>query len=298
MFGLEPNFGCCTANFNQAWPKFALSAVALSADGLAVMSPVPVSVRIEKEGTAVSLQVISGYPFRDEAVIEITAERPVEMELLVRIPGFAQGALVDGEKAEPGSFYRIYRKWEEYPGEGEFSFVPVLTDRPNDMKAMVRGPLVFSLPITETCRKLEYVKDGVERKAPYCDYELTPASDWNYGFCTETFEVRGNEIGEFPFAVDNPPLQIKTEMVKIPLAGKWRSLRPSAAGAQGIIAAGGKASAALWMHQSAYDGDAPGQPVRRNRRFRLSGRTGDRAFCNYTAIRLKKRKRYWPRSEQ
>ena len=73
MFGLEPNFGCCTANFNQAWPKFALSAVALSADGLAVMSPVPVSVRIEKEGTAVSLQVISGYPFRDEAVIEITA---------------------------------------------------------------------------------------------------------------------------------------------------------------------------------------------------------------------------------
>ena len=97
-----------------------------------------------------------------------------------------------------------------------FSFVPVLTDRPNDMKALVRGPLVFSLPITETCRKLEYVKDGVERKAPYCDYELTPASDWNYGFCTETFEVRGNEIGEYPFAVDNPPLQIKTEMVKIP----------------------------------------------------------------------------------
>ena len=217
MFGLEPNFGCCTANFNQAWPKFALSAVALSADGLAVMSPVPVSVRIEKEGTAVSLQGISGYPFRDEAVIEITAERPVEMELLVRIPGFAQGALVDGEKAEPGSFYRIYRKWEGSTRvKVSFSFVPVLTDRPNDMKALVRGPLVFSLPITETCRKLEYVKDGVERKAPYCDYELTPASDWNYGFCTETFEVRGNEIGEYPFAVDNPPLQIKTEMVKIP----------------------------------------------------------------------------------
>ena len=63
-------------------------------------------------------------------------------------------------------------------------------------------------------------------------------------------------------------------------------MRPSAAGAQGIVAAGGKASAALWMHQSAYDGDAPGQPVRQDRQFRLSGRTGDRSFCNYTAIRL------------
>ncbi len=30
LFGLAPNFGCCTANFNQGWPKFANSLWMLS----------------------------------------------------------------------------------------------------------------------------------------------------------------------------------------------------------------------------------------------------------------------------
>ncbi|MCI8554688.1 MAG: hypothetical protein HFJ80_07075 [Clostridiales bacterium] len=33
LFGLEPNFGCCTANFNQGWPKFALHAFYRSPGG-------------------------------------------------------------------------------------------------------------------------------------------------------------------------------------------------------------------------------------------------------------------------
>lgn len=222
MFGLEPNFGCCTANFNQAWPKFALSALMRSGEGLAVISMVPVQAKVIHDGAEVNLQIVSEYPFRDEAVIEVTTDRPVSMELLIRIPGFAKEAFVDGEKAEPESFYRIYRTWEGSTRiPVRFVFDTLLTDRPFGAKAVVRGPLVFSLPVEAQCRILEYTRDGVERKAPYCDYEFTPVSDWNYGFCSDSFEISHGKIGDYPFSVEEPPVCLKTKMVKVPWEEKY-----------------------------------------------------------------------------
>ena len=61
----------------------------------------------------------------------------------------------------------------------------------------------------------EYVRDGVERKFPYCDYELSPTSDWNYGFASDKFELVECEGDEYPFSDKNPKLMLKTKMAKV-----------------------------------------------------------------------------------
>lgn len=217
MFGLEPNYGCCTANFNQAWPKFVISGIMESEDGLVVNTLAPVSAQITIKGVPVTIKIKSEYPFRDEALVEVSADCPVEFGLEIRIPGFAKAATVDGKKAEPGEYYSLCKIWE---GTSVVSVRPEfeaeLVDRPGGLKALVRGPLVYALPVKAKVSRLEFIRDGVERKYPYCDYEMIPDSAWNYAFSSEDFEVVCGKIGEYPFSPENPPVKIKAKMALIP----------------------------------------------------------------------------------
>lgn len=222
LFGLEPNFGCCTANFNQAWPKFALSAVMESENGLAVTLLAPCCVRTQKDGVPVTLRVETEYPFRDQALILVETERPVEMELLIRIPGTADSARVNGETACPGSFFALKGNWSgERTVRVELDFSARLMERPGGARAAVRGPLVFALPVAEKRIMHEYVKDGVERKYPYCDYELLADSPWNYGFASEELEtvfcdMTGSGDAAFLFSPEGAPLRLRSKLVRVP----------------------------------------------------------------------------------
>lgn len=209
VFGLEPNYGCCTANFNQGWPKLALSAFMHSGD--TILSALPIPSVLTDHGVRISLS--TDYPFNNSFTYDITADRPFTLK--VRVPSFAEGLTVDGEAVALIDMLNF----DIAPGKRTVSIsydaTPNMVSRPYGLNTVKCGSLLFSLPIKYNTKLLEYVKKDVEHKFPYCDYEYTPASDWSYGYCDSPLILERRTVGDVPFSSEQPPLVIKTQTCHI-----------------------------------------------------------------------------------
>ena len=210
LFGLEPNYGCCTANFNQAWPKFALSAFMHSGD--TVLSAIPVPSSLKADGLIISLK--TDYPFDNTFSYDVESDKPVCLK--VRVPSFAKNLRVNGQVTP----YSEELSFDISAGQSThidvaFDTLPNLVDRPHDLKCVQCGSLVFSLPISYEKKMLEFERNGVERKFPYCDYEYLPTSPWNYAYSSPFFKLEKREISSVPFSSENPPVILKAEVKRI-----------------------------------------------------------------------------------
>jgi uncharacterized protein len=215
LFGLEPNFGCCTANFGQGWPKFALATWLRTPEGLAMGALAPSKVRIDINGVPVTCETVTGYPFEDGYSVVVTSEQPVSFALDLRIPQNAHSVRVNGQPAA-GTVYRLEQRWNgQTTVPVSFAFDAAFVPRPDGRFCVRRGPLLFALPIAEKWQKLEYEKDGTERKFPYCDYEILPLSAWNYAFADRTLVFRPGRIIGRPFDPTNAPVSIEANLVPV-----------------------------------------------------------------------------------
>lgn len=211
LFGLEPNFGCCTANFNQGWPKFALSA--FMHDGNTVMSAIPIPSELETNDFSIDLK--TNYPFENSFVYTVDAKKDITLK--IRIPSFAKDIKVNGKQIA----FCEELGFEIGMGEStkitlEFTTLPEIFDRPHDLKSVRCGSLVFSLPIAFEEKRCEYENKGIERKHPYCDYEYRPTSEWQYGYSSPFFELEKRELSDIPFSSRKPPVVVKAKVVRIP----------------------------------------------------------------------------------
>jgi len=120
----------------------------------------------------------------------IATDRPVEFALTIRIPQWEKRVRINGNDVENTGYYTINKCWEGTQSiQMNLETEPQFSDRPYGLHVVEYGPLVFSLPLEVEYKQYEYVRDGVERKYPYCDYELSSPSEWRYGFADDSLTV-------------------------------------------------------------------------------------------------------------
>jgi DUF1680 family protein len=223
IFGLEPNFGCCTANMHQGWPKLAANLwMATADDGLAAVAygPSEVSTTV-RGGVAVTVEEQTEYPFRETVSLAVKPAKSATFPLVLRIPAWAVGATVavNGQPqagVKTATFLRIDREWR--PGDHvEIRFpMQLRTSRwYNNSVAVERGPLVYSLRIGESWHKLK-------QTGPAADWEVYPTSPWNYALVLDpadpaaSLTVAEKPVGRQPFQSDAAPVEIAAKARRVP----------------------------------------------------------------------------------
>ena len=139
------------------------------------------------------------------------------IKLKVDIPSFAKNLVVNGNKTPyTEEFIFDITKHKKTVITISFETLPTLVDRPNNLKSVKCGSLVFSVPIKYDKKIIEYTLAGVERKFPYCDYEFTPKSTWNYALSSPFFEIERGKVSSVPFSSTKPAVTIKAKVKTIP----------------------------------------------------------------------------------
>ncbi|MGB8259186.1 MAG: beta-L-arabinofuranosidase domain-containing protein, partial [Terracidiphilus sp.] len=238
LFGLEPNFGCCTANFHQGWPKLVSSLFLLSPgagtegrDGLVAAVYAPCEVKTVLNGTEVHIAEETNYPFRGTVLLKVNPGASTHFALDLRIPAWAAagtGIAVNGERwPDPAGqkfagqkFARLDRTWKAGDRvEIVFPMQPRVSRWFHGSASIERGPLVFSYGIGEDWVKLR-------ERGMTADWQVFPRTAWNYALSLDaadpekSIEVSESEVGSVPFGREHAPVRLSVKARKL---DNWRA---------------------------------------------------------------------------
>ncbi len=226
-YGLEPHYGCCTANMHQGWPKFVSHMWMATPDqGLAAVAfgPNRVTAKVGQAGDEVTITQETDYPFAGSIRMTVRAAQPVAFPLHLRIPQWAGEAklVAAGEKVatKAGEFAVVNRTWKS--GDVVELTLPMnlrTERRYNDAVSILRGPLYFSLRIGEKWTKLKSYHDTW----PVIDWQIEPTTPWNYGLQIDPAHPEASitqavqrRPGKLPFDTDAAPVILKARGRLIP----------------------------------------------------------------------------------
>jgi hypothetical protein len=234
IYGLEPNYGCCTSNMHQGWPKFVSHMwMATHDNGLAAIAYGPNEVKAKvAEDAEVTIVQQTEYPFDGHVQFTLTLPQPTAFPLYFRAPGWAEGVTIGiGEETirpKVGTFAVVKRTWKS--GDVVELNLPMklrAESRYNNSISVLRGPLYFSLRIGERYDKIKAYHETL----PAADWAIYPTTPWNYGLILDrenpakAITVERKEIGKIPFAQEAAPVVLKVKGRAIP---EWQLVHNSA----------------------------------------------------------------------
>ena len=218
VYGLAPNYGCCTANFNQGWPKYASAIYFTMTNGVGIGIYAPSKTNDVINGMA-SFNILTNYPFQDDITINMNAIKP--FDLYLRIPSWTNvgdvmmkldDLLIDPVTILNGTMHKVSI-------ETSGAHIVLLNFNPkiriyygyNGSVALLRGSILFSLPIKEQWEvQASYAFDSK-------DYWCLPQSPWNYALdiknlsnIEESVQVKTANLvtGHAPFNRTNVPIML------------------------------------------------------------------------------------------
>jgi hypothetical protein len=221
-------YRCCQHNVSHGWPYYAEELwLATPDNGLcaSLYAPSDVAAKVA-DGVKAIIHEDTDYPFRDTIDLKMSLPQATRFPLYLRVPRWCEGASVkiNGKAVEipskPLSFIVLDRLWKD--GDAVTLRLPMqiaVRRWPKNQNAVSvsYGPLDFSLAIKERWEKYG------DRNAQWPEWEVFPASAWNYGLVLDaenpaaSFQLvrKEGDLPPQPFTPDAVPLQLKAKAKKI-----------------------------------------------------------------------------------
>ena len=211
LFGLEPNFGCCTANMHQGWPKLVNALWYRDGDMPVSMIPAPSEVQYDLPGGGVRILLDTEYPFRDTLTYRVTEAPQTGLTLKVRVPDWCCRPEIGGTPcAIKNGFLRLEGLCA---GDTVTVRLPMEVKRSrwfHDSMAVERGPLVYALDIQERWSPYRSV-------AGVTDYQVFPDSPWNYALTEDgPAHVEERPVSAMPFSHRDAPVRLTVDARLLP----------------------------------------------------------------------------------
>lgn len=210
VFGLEPNFGCCTANMHQGFPRFTENLCYKYDEGFCFMTYSPCRISTDFGGVKIIMRETTDYPFKNTAhiVIESLSGNP-EVKFTFRVPEYTSLTVnVNGKKAVSGDKDLIAFKKRIVSGDTidlVFDVPLTVVTNPDKTFSFRKGSLVMATQLRTKCE--------TSGRPPFCDYYYKTVSQWRtmpdmYKKAPVILAVRENPVSDMPFDEKSPPIEI------------------------------------------------------------------------------------------